>query len=383
MSEEVLHPKPTLEEGIATAIACFSPTDAAIAKLRKDYLPLVTRGVENRGALRNVHDARMVVKGLRVQVEKTRKELKSDALTVGRAIDGEAKRITGQLAPIETHLAEQENLVVVEEARLARLAEERRVARLDERCAKLAEYGAVIPLQDLEIMGDEEFDEFVERARVTHEEEQAAKSKAEAERKRVAEIEAAEAAEAEAERQRVLDEEAAKVKAEREELEKRKVEQDKREAEAAERTRVANAKLAEERARIEAVAEANRIAIRKELAARKAEQDQRDADAKAAARLEENRRRRIVDAAAEATRLLDAERAEFEEEKRVEAVRARMEADRIRVAAEATERREAERVALESEEAEVRRLALQLEKDELAARTHTCPECSHTWEDPE
>jgi len=87
----------------------FSPTDAAIAAMAAEYMPLKIVDVNDAAGFQAVHSARMVVKQHRVAVEKVRKDLKADALEYGRKVDGEAKRICGLLAPIETHLEQQEN----------------------------------------------------------------------------------------------------------------------------------------------------------------------------------------------------------------------------------------------------------------------------------
>lgn len=83
----------------------FSVSDAAIAQLAAEYMPLKIIDINDAAGFKRVHDARMNVKEKRVLVEKTRKELKADALEFGRKVDGEAKRLTSLLEPIESHLA--------------------------------------------------------------------------------------------------------------------------------------------------------------------------------------------------------------------------------------------------------------------------------------
>ena len=106
----------------------FDVAEEAIAELHQQYMPMTIAGLNDRKGLVAVHDARMHVKGLRVQVEKKRKELKADALEYGRIVDREAKRITALLAPIEEHLQSQEQAVLDEKALLKREEEARKAA---------------------------------------------------------------------------------------------------------------------------------------------------------------------------------------------------------------------------------------------------------------
>ena len=119
-----------IEKHIATELKKFSLTDAAIEQMEKEFLPLVVKGVEDKDGYKAVREARLTVKEHRVKVEKTRKELKADSLAFGKAVDGEAKRITTKLESIETHLQEQEDIVAKEFER--RKAEEEALARAQE-----------------------------------------------------------------------------------------------------------------------------------------------------------------------------------------------------------------------------------------------------------
>lgn len=100
----------------------FSPTDAAIAELAKAYLPLTISGVDDAAGYEAVHQARMDVKGKRVEIEKTRKELKADAIAFGRKVDDAAKRLTTLLRPIESHLLQEEKAIDDEKDRIKNAA---------------------------------------------------------------------------------------------------------------------------------------------------------------------------------------------------------------------------------------------------------------------
>ena len=139
------------QEMITKALAEYHVTDAALAKLNEEYMALTVKSVADVQGYNLVHAARMNIKGKRVEVEKTRKKLKEDALEYGRAVDGEAKRITALLAPIESHLESQEKIVDDEKARIKAEAEAKEAARIKARLDKLYALGCVFRGQFFEL----------------------------------------------------------------------------------------------------------------------------------------------------------------------------------------------------------------------------------------
>ncbi len=87
----------------------FAVTDTAISDLQQQYLPLRINGTADKEGYKIVNGARKVVKGLRVSVEKKRKELLADALVYQKAINAEARRIGVLIEPIELHLIAEED----------------------------------------------------------------------------------------------------------------------------------------------------------------------------------------------------------------------------------------------------------------------------------
>lgn len=120
-----------LDIHIKTELTKFNMTDAAIAQMEKEYLPLKIKGMDDKEGYSLVRTARIFVKGKRVEIEKTRKVLKEESLLFGRAVDTEAKRITAKLETIEGHLSKQENAIDAEKERIKQ-------AKLDEEAAALA-----------------------------------------------------------------------------------------------------------------------------------------------------------------------------------------------------------------------------------------------------
>jgi hypothetical protein len=129
------------KEMITTALKEYNITDAAIAKLEKDYLSLKVINHSDDEGYKLVHTAKMEIVHLRTDVEKKRVSLKSDALAFGRAVDAEAKRITALLAPIESHLITQEKIVDDEKARIKAIAEQKEVDRIKLRFDRLFSFG--------------------------------------------------------------------------------------------------------------------------------------------------------------------------------------------------------------------------------------------------
>ena len=208
----------TIERHIEQGLARCSATDAALAELREAYVDLTIDGVDDREGFDAVHSARMHVKGLRVAVDQTRKELKADALRYTQAIDGEARRLTAALREIEDPLQAVESEVAAERKRLKAQAEAEKLARLAQRIASLEKLGAMgggyTPA--LVMAWDEEtFAEALVKAEEAFAEREAARLEAEEQRRREGEQRRAQEAEERAELERKLAAEEAKRAEER------------------------------------------------------------------------------------------------------------------------------------------------------------------------
>jgi hypothetical protein len=108
----------------------YNITDAEISKVSKECMQLIVTSVDDMTNYNIVKQARIGIKAKRVEVEKKRKELKSESLAFGKAVDGEAKRIFALIAPIEEYLISQEDIVDDEKQRIkdvnARLEQEQK-----------------------------------------------------------------------------------------------------------------------------------------------------------------------------------------------------------------------------------------------------------------
>jgi len=285
-----------LEAMVTQALATFSPTDAAIAEIGERYGLLEVAGIDDDEGLALVHAARMDMRGLRVGVDKVRKELKAGALEYNRRVESRAKEITAKLLPIEGRLsriedgvAEKRRAVRDEAARAERL-------RLQKRVDEMGELGS--PHKAIEILSwdDVQFCEKLALAQHAYgvrkaekaEEEQARKAKAardlqereelerELERARVEQAKAeALAKERRAKEVAQLEAQRAEQQAERDRLEKRR-------AELKQQEHVVEL----EKARLEAAAEAKRKAKQEEEERRVLQQIEAEAALEEEARLE-------------------------------------------------------------------------------------------------
>ena len=266
----------------------YDVTEAAISEMRSLYMELTVKDIDDQEGFKQVHDARMVVKGKRVAVEKQRKDYKADALDFGRKVDAEAKKIFDALEPIESHLQEQEDIVINEKKRIQAEKEQAEQRRILGRINELASVGCMMSFFDVATLSDPEYEKLFSEKKAAFEAEQARFASArrieaerlekerleqEAMRKKMAE-EMAEIARIKAEQEA----ERARLKAEQDKLEaeKRSVEEAKRKAqekaerEAFEKQAIENACIAAERAAIE---KAERVARERAEAEQRAKEE--------------------------------------------------------------------------------------------------------------
>ena len=326
-------------------LAKLQEVDQVIATITP-YMALTINGVEDREGLKAVHDARMEVKQIRINVERSRKELKASALEFGRRVDAEAKRVTALITPIEKHLEDQEFAIEAEKERIKAAKLEAERAALNERLEKLAQVGATINPLEVQSMSHETFESvLVERTELFEAEiakKLAEQQAREAEEARIAAERAKmEAERAELERMRAEQEAAAKAQREAQEIIERgrlaRIAAEEREREqiarAAEEARLAKIAAEDrERARIAAEAKAEQERIAAEL-----ERQRKEVEAeKERLRWEEVERVRKVKEAEDAAREAEIERREAEERKAAAERAERL--DRAKAAAEAPDR---------------------------------------------
>lgn len=303
-----------LPAATGTQIAEFTRYDQALSLL-DDRLKGIVYDFTKPGELPRAIKDRAEVRGYRTDLERTRKDVKEDALAQCRKIDGEAKRIEERLRDVESPIDEQ---IKAEEGRKEREraareeAERSRIAGIQESILGISGLAlrvsgqpaadvlnVIDELERVEITA-ETFAEFQDQAR-------GAKEKALTMLRQLHAGAVAQEATAQAEARR-QQEEAERNERERAELDRRRAEQDERD------------RLERER----------QAAIAAEDAARRAKIAEEDAWARERRDREEAEHRANLKAAEEeaAAKRREAERVQAEEDSRIAAERQRMEAER-------------------------------------------------------
>lgn len=111
MQNSELNQDQALQATIQNEIKKYSLPDAAIAELKEKYSGIAFTSLEDKQNVKLIESAYQEVKKYRTGIENKRKELKKEYLETGRAIDGEAKRLTELLLEVEDPLAEQYALI--------------------------------------------------------------------------------------------------------------------------------------------------------------------------------------------------------------------------------------------------------------------------------
>jgi chromosome segregation ATPase len=133
---------------VALEVAPFSATEAALTVLRA-RMAGVQYEVTNTAGMAQAKADRAELRGLRSEVESTRKALKAPLLESGKQIDAEAERIRLELVAVETPIDAQ---IKAEEARkeaereLRAAMERARVTAIHERIAEIRSYGTTANL---------------------------------------------------------------------------------------------------------------------------------------------------------------------------------------------------------------------------------------------
>lgn len=255
--------------------------------------------------MKMAREGRLFLKGKRVEIERSRKELKEQSLREGRAIDGIANVLKALIEPTEEYLERQERFVEIQE-------EERRKLLKEKREVEMRELGAVPELYDLEHMDEETYASIIQAAKDMIARQKEAERKAEEER--IAKEKEQERIRVENERLRreaeekgrQMAEERAKAEAEqkrlREEAEKREEEAREREAKLKAEQ---EAKLRAERERREREAAKAKAIADEKLRKEREERERLQAQLKSKAEAEAKEKKRLADEARKAERAPD------------------------------------------------------------------------------
>ena len=238
--------------------ATFQVDTASIKADVEMWGKMTIAGTDDKEGFRRVQEGRLMLKRVRTDIEKRRKELKAGALEYGRKVDAVAKELTGLIEPTEDKL----NAISAEHLAALEAIEQQKLA---DRMELLAAVRCQHPVSLVKTMNDKQFAEFLVTATEAHnlaiEAERVAN-----EEKAKAEADAAEARRLEAE----------KLKADREALELERKQLDERRAQEQADLKAEQDKIAADRKEINRLRneEADRLqAQRDEIARQQAEID--------------------------------------------------------------------------------------------------------------
>lgn len=149
----------------------FGESFQAAKDVAAETKDIVVTAEDQTAEMAAARTARLKLKGIRVDVEKTRKDLKEQSLREGKAIDGMANIIKALIVPVEEHLEKQERFAEVKAA-------ERLAKRFADRVEKLSPYVADISLYNLGAMSDEAFDTLLKNSIKADKDQKAAEAQA-------------------------------------------------------------------------------------------------------------------------------------------------------------------------------------------------------------
>lgn len=137
---------------------------------------LVVTSAEQTKEMKEARVARLELKKIRVEANKTRESLKRDSLRYGQTVQSVYNIIKNLIEPIEEHLQAQEDFVRIQEVNRRAALEALRLPEVE----SLQEY---IPYGlDLGAMSEEDYSKLIEGARLQQQQKIEAEKKAEAER---------------------------------------------------------------------------------------------------------------------------------------------------------------------------------------------------------
>ena len=144
-------------------IASFVPFLQKVQQWKKDAEALVVTDATQTAKMKMAREARLELKRIRNEADKTRKMLKEDSLRYGKAVQGIYNIIEYTVVPIEEHLERQEKFVEIQEQR-------EKEARAELRRDELKPYEMYVPVNvDLINMSDSMYAALLDSVKQQHE----------------------------------------------------------------------------------------------------------------------------------------------------------------------------------------------------------------------
>jgi len=193
-AEVIIEPGQEIGNIINKAIQQYGVTDMYISDLREGLRGLTIAGISDKDGYEVVRKSIAMVRELRSSVEKKRNELNRNAIDYKKAVDEEAKRITGLLIEIEAPLKQQKEFIDAEKERIKAEEEARKHQVFVSRTTALLERKftfngsmyvngeMVVTANQVREFSDEQWSEIIAKATEIYEIELETQRKAEAER---------------------------------------------------------------------------------------------------------------------------------------------------------------------------------------------------------
>ena len=139
-------------------ISEFNVTEAALAHA-ETFKSLKILNLEDKEGYKQVYEARISVKKMRLDIEKKRKELREFWLNGAKKVQGNAKELTARLEPIEEYLEAEQKKIDDEKERIKEEKKAADAQKIQDRVEKVVNLGSSVSLLMLSSMTDMEFEE--------------------------------------------------------------------------------------------------------------------------------------------------------------------------------------------------------------------------------
>lgn len=260
----------------------YNVNEAEIAKMSDIYMHLTIKDIDDKEGIESVHSARMTMVHHRNDVNKLRKKANEKAQVYIKNNNTNAKKLVDLMEPIETHLKNEEIVIVNELNRIEAEKEAAEKLRIQKRVDALFTVGVVLPYFDVDMLSDHEYEEMFETAKTNH----AAERLRQDEERKAKKAEEKKLADERAEIERIKKEQDAKAKEQEEKEKALQAEKDKIEADKKAEEDRKNREAFEKQATINAKLKAEKDAKEKAEREAKEKKEREEAEAAEKARLE-------------------------------------------------------------------------------------------------
>lgn len=152
------------ESFITTQLAKFDVNVAELTKLAEEYKGLTVTSVDDKAGLVSVRNARIILKGKRVAITKTGKDLRAQANSFNKAVIDRERELIALIEPTEEALQAEEDRIEAEKEHLRLAVEQAEAKRVQDRIDALRAVDAAHDLLELKMGPDDWFAELLTTA---------------------------------------------------------------------------------------------------------------------------------------------------------------------------------------------------------------------------